>query len=308
MKKYRYSEIFGLTIQGEGQYTGIPTVWVRFFGCNFQCRNFSVPEGVDPNPYYEEQFELARKVSSVEELPVLKWGCDSLYSWHKEFNHLAHKESASEICDRLEDILRNEHNPLGLFKHPETKQWIHMAFTGGEPMMQQSAIIDIMKEFKKRNNVPRFVTVETNGTQKLRSLFEDLIDIFYTSSEFGGLLNDNLGDPEWFWSCSPKLSASGEKWEDAIKPEILAQYNECSNVGQLKYVVDGSEEVWKEVERATKLYRDHGVNWPVWIMPVGATDEQQQEIQANICEECFRRGYNFSSRVHCSVFGNVVGK
>jgi len=308
MKKYRYSEIFGLTIQGEGQYTGIPTVWVRFFGCNFQCRNFSVPEGVDPNPYYEEQFELARKVSSVEELPVLKWGCDSLYSWHKEFNHLAHKESASEICDKLEAILQNEHNPLGKFLHPKTKQYTHMAFTGGEPMMQQSAIVEIMEEFERRNNVPLYVTVETNGTQRIRDNFADMLNSFHLASEFGGMADDNLGNPEWFWSCSPKLSSSGEKWEDAIKPDVLAEYDKLSQYGQLKFVVDGTLPVWNEVERATALYREAGVNWPVWIMPVGAASDQQENIQAFICEECFRRGYNFSPRVHCWIFGNVVGK
>ena len=38
-KKYYYSEIFH-SIQGEGEYTGVPTAWIRFFLCNLQCNGF----------------------------------------------------------------------------------------------------------------------------------------------------------------------------------------------------------------------------------------------------------------------------
>lgn len=34
-KKYRYSEMF-MSMQGEGHYTGVPTVWYRTWGCNFK--------------------------------------------------------------------------------------------------------------------------------------------------------------------------------------------------------------------------------------------------------------------------------
>ena len=39
MRKYLYSEVFH-SIQGEGHYTGRPTVWLRFFLCNLQCNGF----------------------------------------------------------------------------------------------------------------------------------------------------------------------------------------------------------------------------------------------------------------------------
>jgi len=37
---YAYSEIFD-SIQGEGEYTGYPTAWLRFYLCNLQCNGFS---------------------------------------------------------------------------------------------------------------------------------------------------------------------------------------------------------------------------------------------------------------------------
>ena len=38
-KEYLYSEIFK-SIQGEGTYTGVHTLWLRFFMCNLQCNGF----------------------------------------------------------------------------------------------------------------------------------------------------------------------------------------------------------------------------------------------------------------------------
>lgn len=307
-KKYAVSELFGETVQGEGHHTGAPTAWVRFFSCNFKCLGFGqshLPREEWKDPANE--IDLSN-IKSLDELPLFLYGCDSAYSHYKRFRNLAPKYSASEICDKLEAILRNRHNPEGKFFHPKTKQNIHMAFTGGEPMLQQTAIVDIMEEFEKRDNVPLYVTIETNGTQPLREPLKSLINRFHLSSEFNGMIDDNKGEPLWFWSCSPKLSSSGESWKDAIKPSVLKAYNYASSNGQLKYVVDGLESTWAEVERATQEYRDVGINWPVWIMPVGATEDQQRDIQAKICEDCFERGYNFSARLHNWIFGNIVGK
>lgn len=298
-KIYRYSEIFGRTIQGEGHHSGIPTAWIRFFGCNFECQGFSQKNPRDPSTWIKEYENLdISNIKNMEEVPVLRYGCDSSYSWSKKFAHLAHRNTASEICDKLENILTNVHNPEGKFIHPETGQDIHMAFTGGEPMMQQSAIVDILEEFERRGNLPNYCTVETNGTQLIR---EDLLQLIV--EKYSPQINR-----EWFWSCSPKLSSSGESWEKAIKPDVLQSYAESFNRGQIKYVVDGSDQVWDEVSRATELFRKNGVNWPVWIMAVGSSGIQQEEIQAKICEECFDRGYNFSARIHSWIFNNAIGK
>ena len=51
-----------------------------------------------------------------------------------------------------------------------------------------------------------------------------------------------------------------------------------------------------------------GINWDVWIMPVGADREMQESHQAVISEQAVERGYSVSARVHTWVFGNVIGK
>lgn len=234
----------------------------------------------------------------MEQLPVFKYGCDSSYSWSKRYAHLAHKETASQICDRLTALLTNPFNAQGTFVHARSQQATHLAFTGGEPMMSQTAIVDVLGEFENRNNVPPQITVETNGTQALRKPLDAVIRNTYGT---------NSGR-EWFWSCSPKLSTSGERWEHAIRPEIVAGYHQASPHGQLKFVVDGTDQVWDQVDAAVDLYRAQGVDWLITVMPVGARKQEQQSIQAQICEAAFDRGYHFSTRVHCFVFDNVIGK
>jgi organic radical activating enzyme len=293
-KRYKYSEIFGHTIQGEGFYSGRATVWIRFWGCNFECNGFGQIDPLDKNSYdLPYQTIDINSIKKMEDLPVFHTGCDSSYSWSKKFSHLAHTSSSEEICDKLEDFLKSSSNPKGKFLHPKSNQWMHMAFTGGEPMMNQTAIVDIMEEFQRRNNFPKYITIESNGTQEARNNF---IDYF---SKYSG---------ELFWSISPKLYLSGEDWNDAIKPNIVNKYFQLSNKGQLKYVSNGTDRSWNEVEKATELYRKLGIDWEVWIMPVGADLEGQNKVAATITEGAVERGYNTAARIHTYIFGNIVGK
>lgn len=299
-KRYRYSEIFGgnsgptPTIQGEGRYAGCPTVWIRFWGCNFNCDGFGQRDPRDPSTWkldYKEFDPKANGISSMDDLPVWSTGCDSSYSWSVRYGHLARKGTASEICDDFRSRLQG-----GRFVHPRSGQDVHLAFTGGEPMMSQTGIVDIMSTLRMQMDPPRHVTIETNGTQELRPNFR----------EFFG--NAGMYDGELFWSVSPKLGTSGEKWDAAIKPDTVRQYRLISNHGQLKFVLDRDPRTWDELERAVDLFREAGIAWPVWIMPVGATREGQEDVQMWVTEEALKRGYNVAARVHCWIFSNVIGR
>jgi len=82
-----------------------------------------------------------------------------------------------------------------------------------------------------------------------------------------------------------------------------------STVGQLKFVCNGSIPSWREIEYAVDEFKDAGVKYPIWIMPVGATEESQNEDRvAEIAEETMNRGWNVSARVHCYIWGNEIGR
>lgn len=299
-KKYAYSEIFH-SIQGEGHYTGRPTAWLRFFLCNLQCDGFGQKDPTDPSTYVLPYKEIdVSYIKRLEDLPVWKYGCDSSYSWSAKFKHLQYKDTAADICTKIRQSMYHPSNPEGKFnKQDGTMQ--HMCFTGGEPLMKhaQMATIDVIDHFATEGDFPLYMTWETNGTQPLTSEFSDYF------SHYPG---------EKFFSVSPKLfSVAGEKNEDAIKPEIVKSYQDLSPFGQLKFVVNGTEDSWMELEEVINQFRHAGVTYPVWIMGAGATLEAQKGTEANyigeakIAEEAFKRGYNYSSRVHVHIWGNTMG-
>ena len=294
-KKYYYSEIFH-SIQGEGHYTGVPTAWLRFFLCNLQCNGFGQIDPTNPDTYELpfEDFDVD-SVDRVEDLPVWDKGCDSSYTWAKKFKSLMGQETPSTLANKLVDIMKNDSNPEGLFLHPVTNQRQHLCFTGGEPLMitGQRAVIGIYNELKKQNNLPGSMTFETNGTQKLRPEF-----IEWASSI----------DTEIFFSVSPKLwTVAGEKPEKAIKPEVVADYYKLSKAGQLKFVVGDADREWNEMESVIEQFKKAGIDYPIWVMPTGAREEEQTATAGGVAERAFKRGYNVAARVHVYLFGNAIG-
>jgi len=85
MSKIKIAELF-YSIQGEGRYMGVPSVFLRTFGCNFKCAGFGMPKGelsneadnIDPSLYTE-----------YKSLPLVSTGCDSYASWDPRFKHLS---------------------------------------------------------------------------------------------------------------------------------------------------------------------------------------------------------------------------
>jgi len=292
----KYSETF-FSAQGEGQYVGIPSLWMRFFLCNLQCNGFGQKDPTDPSTYDlpYEKIDITN-IDNVFDLPVFDKGCDSSYTWSKKFKHLITDKTVTEAVDELTALL-----PHGKFMHPATQQEAHMVFTGGEPMLKntQPGMMQVIDEFKRRDNMPMNVTVETNGTKPITDEFANWVHCNYSG----------WVGREWYWSISPKLwSTAGEQSKKAIKPEVVGRYAEVSPVGQLKYVVNGTDESWREVEEYTKLFREAGCNYPVWIMGVGGTYEGLVQTEATIADEAIRRGYFYTSRVHVHIYGNAIGK
>lgn len=295
MTNLKYSEIF-YSAQGEGKYVGIPSLWLRFFMCNLQCNGFGQTDPTDPKTYQlpYETVDIS-SIKRVEDLPVFDKGCDSSYTWSKRFKHLMTDKTVEETVDSLTALL-----PGGKFQHPKSKQWTHMVFTGGEPMLKKSqeGMIAILKEFASRDNLPKNVTVETNGTQPITPELEKFIDEYFF--KHGG---------DWYWSISPKLwSTAGEKAKKAIVPDVVGAYAKTSRHGQLKFVVNGSKASWQEVEDNVDRFRQAGCDFPVWIMGVGGTLEGLKITEAMIADESIQKGYNYTSRVHVHIYGNAIGK
>lgn len=300
MSEIAYSEIFH-SIQGEGRYTGVPTAWIRFFLCNLQCDGFGQKNPKDTSTYVlPYQTVDITKIKRLEDLPVFKYGCDSSYSWAKKFKHLQHKGTPRQIVQRIRESMYHQKNPSGHFNFNNVQQ--HMCFTGGEPLMKhaQKAAYEIIDAMATDGDFPLFITWETNGTQELTPEFLEYFRLY---------------PGEKFISVSPKLfSVSGEIAKRAIFPELVYQYErQLGNDGQLKFVINGTQDSWDELEETIAKFRLAGVTYPVWLMPVGSTIEAQEGRLENyidagkIATEAFKRGYNVSARVHAYLWGNTMG-
>ena len=286
--EYAYSEIFD-SIQGEGEYTGYPTAWLRFYLCNLQCNGFSQDDPTDPSTYklpYKD-FDII-EVKKLEELPVWEYGCDSSYSWSKKFKHLQHRFTSREIADKIRAEFTNEHNK---------GKWLdrHMCFTGGEPLMKHAQLctMEVMQHYLYDGDYPKFITYETNGTQMPRAEFVEFWQNY---------------PGELMISCSPKLfTVAGETTKRAIRPEVVAEYMKFADKGYLKFVLTGDPRAWEELDETVKKFRDAGVDWPIWIMPSGATVEGQQVHDGDVARMAYQRGYRVSARVHTYLWGNLIG-
>jgi organic radical activating enzyme len=176
-----------------------------------------------------------------------------------------------------------------------------LVITGGEPLLGwQRAYTELLQD--QRMLDLNFVTFETNGTQDLSEEFREGIDAWHR--EFR---EDHLGQfRELQFSVSPKLSVSGEAWEEAIKPDVVCGYQEFG-VTYLKFVVEKLVD-FEEVDQAVDEYRRNGFMGPVYVMPVGGTTNGYNANRVHVADEAMKRGYYYSPRLHVDLWGNGWGK
>jgi 7-carboxy-7-deazaguanine synthase len=280
--KLKVSELF-YSAQGEGRYVGVPSVFLRTFGCNFTCSGF----GCKPGEKSVEADEVAKKVElykTFEELPLVATGCDSYASWHPDFKHLSPTHTAQELAAKMIELL-----PNGVWQQPNGNP-VHLVITGGEPLLGwQRAYPELLNILAERGL--QHITFETNGTQELTQDFKQ-----YLANWFG----------EITFSVSPKLSMSGESWSDAIKPDVVWDYESCG-VTYLKFVVEKPAD-FDELDRAVAEYRSREFAGPVFVMPVGGVVSVYNGNRINVADEALRRGYWYSPRLHVDIWGNGWGK
>lgn len=145
-----------------------------------------------------------------------KW-CDTKYAWKPG------------QADNFEISLPQLFKKIRKFKHCE-----HLVITGGEPMLQQDAILKIRREFPSY-----YIEVETNGSQPVKCF--DAVNLF---------------------TVSYKLKNSGNA------PYQLKTVNEkCV----YKFTITDKKD-FKEIEAVIKKYRLPGDK--IFLMPKGTTKKE----------------------------------
>lgn len=271
-------------------------IWLRVAKCPFTCRGFNNPDNLDTETNEGLGFDPTT-FTSLNDIPEIKVGCDSIYAWDDRFKHLWTKYDTADLAKALVAYL-----PPGCenWQHPKTKQFYGLTLTGGEPTSVMKAIVELLNQPEMDNL--RTVTFETNCAVPLMPKHMHALREWC----------EKFDDREIIWSNSPKLSVSGEPWEKAIVP-INALHQRLVGEGNFKqyfkFVVEPTEEAFAEVDRAMSEYHASGIpeNIEVCVMPVGGTLEQQQLIDKKVSDMAMERGYHLSWRSHIYAYGSKPG-
>jgi 7-carboxy-7-deazaguanine synthase len=225
------------------------------------------------------------KYDNYKALPLVHTGCDSYASWDPRFKHLSPMLTVEAIVDEMQRML-----PEGKFGRDK-----HLIITGGEPLLGwQRSFPDLFDEIINRKMELTDVTFETNGTQKL-------------TPEFVDWLTNNSKHITFTFSVSAKLPVSGEAWEEAICPEIVKQYTTIPyNKTYFKFVVATKQDL-DDAIRATEQYKYERVDVPVYLMPVGGTNESYELNERNVADYCRDNGFRFSPRIQVPLYKNAWG-
>lgn len=231
------------TLQGEGRNVGAPSVFLRAALCNLHC----------------------------------VW-CDTDYTWNWEGTGYAHEKDRLPHYQKYkkeEQII--EVTAPALVELVRVYPARRYVFTGGEPLLQEKAWVELM-ELLLAEDPGCFFEVETNGTQRPGGDFTRLVHQF---------------------NVSPKLANSGVVEKLRYRPEVLHHLHETGKA-DFKFVVGGKEDL-EEIIRlveAVEIAPDH-----VFLMPRANSVEELEARQGMVAEQAARLGFRYSDRLHLRLYG-----
>jgi organic radical activating enzyme len=284
MSKIKIAELF-YSIQGEGRYMGVPSVFLRTFGCNFKCAGFGMPRG-ELSTEIEPIAERIAEFKTYNELPLVNTGCDSYASWDPRFKDLSPMLTSDAIADRIIEML-------------PYNQWgdAHLVITGGEPLLGwQRAYPDLLDHEKMQGL--KEITFETNGTQQLTEEFKCYLMRWQTDA-------NALVARDVTFSVSAKLSCSGESRAEAIRPDIVCEYQEVGFT-YLKFVIATEDDAYEAIE-VSDIYRLAGFQGPIYFMPVGGVESVYTLNNRRVADFAMKAGFRYSDRLQVPLFKNEWG-
>ncbi len=191
--------------------------------------------------------------------------CDTKYTWDwKNYDYT--KEVKEMTLEEIKEQLM-------------TFEIKHLVITGGEPLLQQDDLADLLSFLK-----PDFyVEIETNCTILPNKMLTDLVDQ---------------------WNVSPKTKNSGnplELYENDECYYFFANQENCF----FKYVVENESDI-PEIKKFVTKY-----NIPenrVQLMTQASTKEEISAREKSISELAKANNFLFSPRLHVAMWGAQRGK
>lgn len=239
----RVNEVFGPTIQGEGPAAGRHCVFVRLALCNLRCA----------------------------------W-CDTAYTWAFTPALAAHLENP-HVYDPVDNVvLMSVQDVLAELRTcwPIDTRPTLVVISGGEPMLQQRALVPLVALLADRGHT---VHVETAGTIAPVPDLARLVDLFVVS---------------------PKLTHSGNPEGKRLRRAVLEEFVGLG--AAFKFVVTDVDDL-AEVDR---IVRAVGIeDSSVMVMPEGTTAAGILSTGREIADEVRERGWGLSLRTHVLLWSDA---
>lgn len=226
------------SIQGEGPKIGRISTFVRTSECNLTCI----------------------------------W-CDTPYTWRWK-QELPHEDETVYIRNKWQ----SEVQLSDIVKQIQNFGCRHIIFTGGEPLLQQNRILEVIHAL---GDFAQSIEFETNGTIAPGEELIALATLFVVS---------------------PKLENSGVTQKKAIKDAITV-FKE-SRKAAFKFVIQGPDDL---VEISEFQKRFDIASEYIWVMPCGRSSEQLHKTGMLLAEPIIEAGYQFTPRMHVDLFGDAQG-
>lgn len=191
-----------------------------------------------------------------------KWRCDTIEVWQK-----------GKAID-FEDILSTDQK-IALIHDA------HLVITGGEPLLQQAAIVQFLSWLRKSAGLAPCVEIETNGTiNPLPSLLSEI----------------------HFWNVSPKLSNSGMCIERRVNENALRAINTGARNAMFKFVITSSTD-WNEIQQ------DYGFlpKRSMVLMPGADNAELLDVFRPSVMDICKINFVRYSDRLHIAAWNKKTG-
>ena len=239
-------EIF-YSIQGEGKNMGQPSIFVRTSMCNLHCI----------------------------------W-CDTDYTWNWESTRFKHVKDQIpgykkyKMEEHIAEISKDE-----IIATLQAYPCKNIVLTGGEPMLQQQLLSELMLELQQSDK-SYFFEVETNGTIVPDPAFEQQIHQY---------------------NVSPKLENSNNPKKLREKAAAY-QYFAKSEKANFKFVINAETDLQEVLQLIERYNIPHS---KVYLMPEGTTAKALKNKQAWLVEICKNYQFNYTDRLHIQIYGDKKG-
>ena len=190
--------------------------------------------------------------------------CDSKYTWD-----WAQYNAVDELSEMTVDQIVSRLSTMAI----DT-----VVVTGGEPLLQQRRLVELLKTFRRRRWDAH---IETAGT----IAWED--------------------DPKLIdqWVVSPKLANSGMTARRRLRYDVLAQFVTLG--AAFKFVVVEPD----DFEEIDHIARRAGIPpTSIWVMPEGTDARTVAKRTSSLAAGAVARGWNMTTRLHVLTWGNQRGR